>query len=41
MSVPLFPRLATYRLPNADDAYYDRGELPPIKEPGPLFGYRE
>ncbi len=30
-----------YRLPNEDDAYYDRGELPPLKEPGPLFGYRE
>ncbi len=30
-----------FRLPNADDAYYDRGELPPIKEPGPLFGFRE
>lgn len=24
-----------YRLPNADDEYYDRGELPPL---GPLFG---
>lgn len=24
-----------YRLPNEDDAYYDRGELPPLK---PLFG---
>lgn len=24
-----------YRLPNEDDAYYDRGELPPL---GPLFG---
>jgi AAA domain len=30
-----------YRLPNEDDAYYDRGELPPIREPGPLFGNRE
>jgi hypothetical protein len=27
-----------YRLPNADDVYYDRGELPPIKKLGPLFG---
>jgi hypothetical protein len=27
-----------YRLPNADDAYWDRGELPPLPELGPLFG---
>jgi hypothetical protein len=27
-----------YRLPNEDDAYYDRGELPPLK---PLFGFRD
>ena len=30
-----------YRLPNQDDEYYDRGELPPLREPGPLFGNRE
>ena len=27
-----------YRMPNADDAYWDRGELPPLPELGPLFG---
>lgn len=27
-----------YRLPNADDAYYDRGELPPLRGIPPLFG---
>lgn len=27
-----------YRLENADDAYWDRGELPPLGELEPLFG---
>jgi hypothetical protein len=27
-----------YRLPNADDVYRDRGELPPLRELRPLFG---
>ena len=27
-----------YRLPNADDEYWDRGELPPLGELGPLLG---
>ena len=27
-----------YRLPNEDDKYYDRGQLPPLKPLGPLFG---
>jgi hypothetical protein len=27
-----------YRLKNKDDEYYDRGELPPLRELGPLFG---
>lgn len=29
-----------YRLPNDDDKYYDRGELPPLKPLGPLLGAR-
>jgi hypothetical protein len=27
-----------YRLPTADDAYRDRGELPPLPELGSLLG---
>jgi AAA domain len=30
-----------YRLPNTDDEYYDRGELPPLPELGPLFANRD
>jgi hypothetical protein len=27
-----------YRLPNEDDQYYDRGELPPLRPFEPIFG---